>query len=26
MVRVRDFIPEPDLASLWQRMERESRH
>ena len=26
MVRVRDFIPEPDLVSLWKRMERESRH
>jgi ferredoxin len=26
MVRVRDYVPEPDLASMWQRMEREARH
>jgi Pyruvate/2-oxoacid:ferredoxin oxidoreductase delta subunit len=26
MVRVRDFTPEPDLASMWLRVEKEARH
>jgi Pyruvate/2-oxoacid:ferredoxin oxidoreductase delta subunit len=26
MVKVRDFVPEPDLPSMWEKNEREARH